>query len=452
MIWQSPWSALGLATLLLPILIHLLGRGRARVHRFPTLRFIDASRLLPTRRTRLHDLVLLAVRLAILLATVAALAQPLWRATARTRTRAQSLARVIVVDTSASMNRLSRDGLSARTAARTEATRLAADTPVNVIIETADPGAVLSGATAWLARQNVREELVLISDFQRGTIDSAALAALPVDVGVRLVRIDVADAAPIVLHSRVGDANVATQVATEDDRTDVTWSSQPVAPAFGGLLLFSARADSTKLRAASDAALAIGAPLAIDSARPTLLLYPHAAEWQASLVRATALPQPWMTTLALGLHDDPLLRDAAMLGSATDDIVPTAGLTLVRDVSGAALVVAAAESGATGSRLLLFVRADAGSPLSAALIAATRRMLGTGIAAGELDSATLSDARLAAWQRPATERTRAEARSVDTIEDSDGRWFWLLALVLIGVESWLRRVTPVTEAVPDAIA
>ena len=77
MIWQNPWAWLGMVGVALPILIHLLGRGHARVLRFPTLRFIDPSRLLPTKRSRIQDPLLLAVRVAIVGCAAIALAQPL---------------------------------------------------------------------------------------------------------------------------------------------------------------------------------------------------------------------------------------------------------------------------------------------------------------------------------------------------------------------------------------
>src|SRR4051812_29246552 len=102
MIWQNPWAWLGMSTLALPILIHLLGRGRARVLRFPTLRFVDAARPKPLRRTRIHDPWLLVVRLGVLLAAVVALAQPFVKTRHRLRASADALAMVVVVDTSAS--------------------------------------------------------------------------------------------------------------------------------------------------------------------------------------------------------------------------------------------------------------------------------------------------------------------------------------------------------------
>jgi hypothetical protein len=105
MTWGNPWAWAGLVTVALPILIHLLGRGHARVHRFPTLRFLEASRLLPTRRTRVHDWWLLVTRVGILAVAVAALAQPALRTANRTRALGRALARAIVLDTSFSMLR-----------------------------------------------------------------------------------------------------------------------------------------------------------------------------------------------------------------------------------------------------------------------------------------------------------------------------------------------------------
>ena len=42
---QQPWAWAGLLALGLPVLIHLLGRVRARLLPFPTLRFVVSSRI-----------------------------------------------------------------------------------------------------------------------------------------------------------------------------------------------------------------------------------------------------------------------------------------------------------------------------------------------------------------------------------------------------------------------
>src|SRR5687768_7886986 len=116
MIWQNPWAWVGLLVLGVPVLIHLLGRRSARVQPFPTLRFLQTSSLLAIRRTRLSDRVLLAVRIGILAAAVAALAQPRLLTASRERNLGRALARAIVLDTSASMERATPNGEPALTA------------------------------------------------------------------------------------------------------------------------------------------------------------------------------------------------------------------------------------------------------------------------------------------------------------------------------------------------
>ena len=87
-------------------------------------------------------------------------------------------------------------------------------------------------------------------------------------------------------------------------------------------------------------------------------------------------------------------------------------------------------------RLVFFVLTDAGSLTAAALQAALRRTESLAPPIAELEPATLSDSLLAAWRRPSTaEAARGNAEN----GPSDGRWLWLLALALLGLETWLRR-------------
>ena len=74
--WLNPWAWTGLVLLAVPIVVHLFSRKPPRIFDFPSLRFIEPSALRPTRRSSLHDIPLLLVRLAILGAAVMALAQP----------------------------------------------------------------------------------------------------------------------------------------------------------------------------------------------------------------------------------------------------------------------------------------------------------------------------------------------------------------------------------------
>jgi hypothetical protein len=186
MIWQNPWAWLGLGALVLPVLIHLLGRGRARILRFPSLRFIDATRPTPLERTRIHDPWLLVVRLAILAAAVMALAEPLVQTRARRQASSSVEARAVILDTSESVRRAMDGRLDS---ARAMARRAEADAPVSVLVQTPDPQHAIDGAVQWLARQPGKRTLIVISDFRIGAIDSAAIARVPPDIGIYLVRL-----------------------------------------------------------------------------------------------------------------------------------------------------------------------------------------------------------------------------------------------------------------------
>ena len=76
-LWLNPSALFALAAAAAPILIHLLIRRRAERLPFPTLRFLQPTRLAAIRRHLLDDLPLLVVRVALLSAAVAALAGPL---------------------------------------------------------------------------------------------------------------------------------------------------------------------------------------------------------------------------------------------------------------------------------------------------------------------------------------------------------------------------------------
>src|SRR5262245_57723722 len=206
MIWLTPWAWLGVAGVALPVLIHLLGRGHARLYRFPSLRFLEASRLLPTRRTRIQDPLLLALRCAVILLATAALAQPVLLTAHRRQALDRGLARAIVVDTSASMRRTMPTGAVALDSARLVVRRLATGAQASIVVESSDPRHALSGAVAWLARQGRRGELVVLSDFQRGQLDSTDIGSIPASAGVSLYRLPVVDSGRIEVQSSNGFA------------------------------------------------------------------------------------------------------------------------------------------------------------------------------------------------------------------------------------------------------
>ena len=99
MFWLNPSVLLALAAAAAPILIHLLVQRRAERFPFPTLRFLQPTRLAAIRRHVLEDLPLLAVRVALLAAAVAALAGPLFVTKARRLAWDRRVVRATVVDT-----------------------------------------------------------------------------------------------------------------------------------------------------------------------------------------------------------------------------------------------------------------------------------------------------------------------------------------------------------------
>ncbi len=94
------WAALAG---LIPVVLHMIHRQRAPVVPFSTLRFLRISVQRTRRRKRLHDLLLLALRVAALVLIALALAQPAVRWLHRWLTGLSSMALVVIVDNSGSL-------------------------------------------------------------------------------------------------------------------------------------------------------------------------------------------------------------------------------------------------------------------------------------------------------------------------------------------------------------
>ncbi len=439
MIWQNAWAWLGLLTLAVPLLIHLLSRRRARVQSFPTLRFLEASRLLPTRRTRISDRLLLALRLAILAAAVAALAQPLLLTAHRQGDLGRTLARAIVLDTSASMLRPALAGGRALDAARGAAQRLASESGTSVILESVAPARSLAGAVAWLDAQPGKREVVIVSDFQSGALEQSDLAVVPPGVGVQLQRVAVATAAePLESVTRNGGVEIVAQITLAPDRTDVEWTIRD-APAEqgGGLLILTGPAERARADLALRAARTVSTISAATAHHPSALIYPQ-FEQRAELMRnAQPLNEPWMADVVARLRSDSTFVAAAAASHAGDTAYAAPFVALARTADGAVVALAARGHVQGRDRLLLFSLVDAGSLASAALMTAAANAMSTAPAVTELEPASIPEEALRQWQRPSqpVARPRAEAGN----GASDGRWFWLLGLALLALESWLRR-------------
>ncbi len=443
MTWLNPWAWTGLIAVALPILIHLLGRGPARIQRFPTLRFLNASRLLPTRRTRLHDLALLAVRAGILAAAAAALAQPLLLTANRRHALGDPLARAIIVDTSASMQRATPHGERAVVAARRVAAQLADSAQSSVVLESGAPAHAIAGAAAWLLTQPSRGEVAVVSDFQIGAIDAQDLSDVAPRFGIRLVRVDAVHDSIVETRTRVGTMDIVARATPLGNRTDVEWTAHPTAagtPETSAVLLVGDR-EKSRLQAAVLAAATIGVAdrgNARDTTRAIAIVYPEFSGRAAMLRGATIPALPWMTTIAARLIEDSMLVNAASNAVLTRGADSTSGIVIARTRNGNRAVSAVQHADQGRISLVLVSYADAGSLTSAALIAAVARAQAPSTEAAELEPSTLTSATLASLQRAPVAIAASQANAPDG--PSDARWLWVVALLLLAAESWMRRV------------
>lgn len=505
MIWLQPWIGFGAALVALPILIHLLGRGRARTERFPSLRFITDTRLQPTRRTRIHDALLLLLRVAIVLAAVAALAQPYFTGGARRQDYAQSLARVILLDTSASMQRASPTAARPLDSARVLAAQLANESTVQLLWPTDDIANAIEGANAWLAQQRQRPELVVVSDFQAGAPYEQTLSRVSATTGIRLVRVQSIATTPAEfvearasLNGAVLAAARPTGSARDADVDGVEIVSRSVLGGTPGVrsangeardadsastdvewLLRSSRVTPVDVRsgetvrvhvADSERAPAANALVAANSVSPRMTVAPAdsardagrlgraqrqvivvthaAAERTALLAESEAIRIPWMVDVVAALQANELLRNAAMTTTATavTSSNSDSALAVVRGADSRVLVAARQTRDSAAARLLLLANFDVstpdGSASLAALAAATQRVLAGTEQLHELEPSSVSDASLRRWERAPSDAIsdRSDDEARDPLTDpSDGRWFWILVLLLLAAETLIRR-------------
>jgi len=470
-IWQNPWAFLGLLAIVVPVIIHLLGRRNARITKFPTLRFVGASRLMATRWTRLSDVGLMLVRMGIIAASVVALAGPLLLTPDREARRDRDIVRAIIVDTSASMSRVAASGSAVapggsgggisqvqtgRDVAMREATRLAAGAVTSVIVHTSTPSSALSGAIAGLQTRPGRREVAIVSDFQIGTLDEADIASIPRDFGIDLVRVAIAPGAqPAEIVSGRGSASVVARVSHDSGGANVEWTVRDQASAGretgAGVTVLAGASERARANAAREAAMTVSALPSDGVRRPIAIVFPG-YEGRAALVRDAQQPgEAWMGDAVVALARDPILVAAAREAELVDVAAESSFVTVARTAAGQPMAVAAHGSINGTETLLLFARVDAGSIASAVLIAAGVRASVVAAPVAELEPAALAEEAIAAWRRDAA--TSPERATVDS-DLSDARWLWLIALILLGVEAWMRRARrePRVQEVPRARA
>ena len=375
MSWLQPWMWMSAVAVALPIAVHLISQRPPRTTPFPSLRFLTSTRLRPARHRQPSDWPLLLLRIAIVLAAVAAMAQPVWR----TASAPSSMTRAIVVDTSAAAVTPT-DTLRDSTARQAGGARL--------VVPTASVRAVLPGVVAWLRTQPTPRELVVLADVQRGMMDRADFSALPLDVRVRFgprARASVpprAQAAAAVVIAAAGQERLATWL-TQMQPLPTTparrWMAERIAMLQRDSLLVSAAWATTPV--------------------------------QDTIIRA---PVQVVATTATGA---PVVLAAVITADRTTDM-------------GASAVAA--------PRLLLWTRTDSTSRVAAALqLVTTASPRETATVAAAIAPDTLRAWAIAPSAAPIGAGVGTERDPLTA--PSDARLLWLLVLILLGAETLVRR-------------
>lgn len=412
--WLSPLAWLGLTAIAVPIVVHLLAHRRAQRVAFPTLRFLQPTRLAAIRRRALEDVALLAVRSAIVVAGVAAFAGPLLVTSARQAQWNQRLVTETVGSSPLS------EGIH-RAVAR---------------LESAPPA---------------RRELMIAAPLTIGSLTAGDLALVPPHVGIRFTRTGnlpatrAIEAPPLLAPSGVVQRTVVlagsyTSVREQGGNARVPWPVDVAAP--------------PRLKPTVDAAMAAVMSLRlrvppIDHRATLVLVDPSTAN---VLAGAAPIRAPWMADAVARIASDADLRAEA-------DRVPE-GLGESRFMGAPWMVIAAARDGrpiasasAAGDRLIVAGVSRDGDLIVPTLLRAIAANLAPQVSPGGAEIIPITDSQLRAWTR---EPGSPPPPRPETVERDDRRWLWGAVLLLLAIETWMRRpraeVPPVTEETHARVA
>lgn len=223
-LFANPALWAGMLAVGVPLVVHLLSRHRARQHPFPTIRFLQRS---VAHKTRIHNLrhwILLLLRTLAVAALAFAFLRPLLVHSARAEERDGQIARLLLLDVSASMAARD-DAGTAFQRARRQAAELICDLDAgdvaNIIlcgaapegvfpepgtnhtslleaIETAavrpergNMAAAFTQAVNQLARSEApRREIHFLSDFQESQWRNINFASAPPDISLTFVDVE----------------------------------------------------------------------------------------------------------------------------------------------------------------------------------------------------------------------------------------------------------------------
>jgi hypothetical protein len=446
MSWLNPSALFALAAIAAPILIHILVQRRAERFPFPTLRFLQPTRLAAIRRHLLEDPGLLAIRIGVLAAAVVALAGPLLVTAARSRAWDNRLAQAIVID----------DATTAPTGFPS-----GNDRPGAMLQQRFEGSSLPDGirrAILWLeTTPPARREIVIASALPIGSITRADVAAIPTGIGVRFERRPTLPATrtapggrlltPTGVRAReVTLSGERTSFRDKDAGDPAVWPIEIVAPA----------ADKPALDAAAAAVLSRHAWAAPPDRRARVVLIPATSAdlppsrslryGEPSVVNgvsdAVPITVPWVADAVARIARD------ADVQAASHHVA--AGLTDGRFASAPWQVIAVAADGrplaaAAGSadRLLVVSAADAMNLATPVLLRSIANGIATVPGLQQAEVMPIADALLKQWSRlPAP----VVSPRIETVDRDDRRWLWLAALCLLALEQWIRRARPVAAS------
>ncbi len=436
MSWLNPLAWFGLVAVAVPILVHLLAHRRAERIPFPTLRFIQPTRLAAIQRRALEDLALLAVRSAIVVLAVAAFAGPLLVTGARRAAWNARLVRAVVAQG---------PGVAPSS--------VVAQGPDPFRFQQFDAITVPDGihrAVAWLeSAPPARRELVIAAPLTIGSLSDADLASIPGDIGLRFVRtVKLPPSRSVSAPVLMTRTNVLRRTITLDGRTTSVREAPDPASADWPIEIVAPPTLQQTADAAVAAVLSLRIRLQQANHRARLVLLDAGQEnstWGPALAGPTgggpaaagpaAIRTSWMADAVARIARDATLQEEATRAAR--------GLTdaragqppwhvLARAADGRPLASAAASS----DTLVVASIARAGDLVVPTLVRAIADGLAPADDLGANEVVPIADSRLRAWTREpgAPPPPRPEA-----VERDDRRWMWAGVLLLLGVETWMRR-------------
>jgi len=437
--WGSAGALTGLLFIVLPVIVHLLGKDPAIRRHFPSLRFIAASRLLPTRWSRIHDPLLLFLRCAVVVFAVVALARP-----SRDRapvansadSRVSRVSRVVLLDTAGPGYRAN------PVAARAVAQAFTDSASVAVFVATSDPAGELQGATRRLAQERGRREIVVISDFSRSRYPAELPALIAPWAGLRFIRL------PKTGNVSAGNppAGFLWQPSPTSQSPSIELLAADRDAEFRDAVLHSVAAGSAIVPQRALVRVVVVLPGASDrdrllrSARPLVT---------ASVVRLAAKLQRQSFETPLDADGDRPL-DGSMGRPAQLDgaVLPAGAIGVARRRDGAVALWALEDSSSSAPRLLLFSNLPARSPAVASVIAAITEVLAPQEAV--VGDVTLPDSTLRRWERAPSEQSGSLASPVTGDAGALlARILWATVLLLLAAEWAVRRRIGLAVVLPQ---